>query len=63
MIPILGEDIYKAVVVGLTPGQTNGRGVKVLLEESLQLGLRVILLQTNHLRQEHLSELGLVKYQ
>ncbi len=49
VVPILSEDVNEPVVVRLALGEANGGGVQVLLEQSLQLRLGVILIQAFHL--------------
>lgn len=49
MVAILSEDVDEPIIVGLTPGQVDGCGIQVLLEQCLQLCLGVILVQTYHL--------------
>ncbi len=49
MVSILSEDVNEAIIVGLAPGEVDGGGVKVLLEQRLQLGFGVVLVQTDHL--------------
>ena len=50
MITILSEDIYQSIIVSLTPGQVDGCGIEILLEERLKFSFSVIFVQTNHLK-------------
>lgn len=56
MVAILSENVHESIVVGLALSQTDGRRVKVLLEQCLQLCLCVVLIKTNQLRMERERE-------
>ncbi len=50
MIPVLSEDVNKAIIVRLTLGQADGSGIKILLKQSLKFSLSVVLVKTLHLQ-------------
>ena len=49
MVTILSEYVHESIIVGLTLGQADGSGVQILLEQCLQLCLRIILIKTDQL--------------